>query len=134
MLKLLINAYIFPDLFVVLDGLNFVANQFLFNLSQLLLMFNTLRVLVHSVSLCFLLNLLLKLTLHLLALLVKSLCLIALLHIPLVIVVLHRLIPLSIGHADHLTMVTLNDLLVNINQESTRCFALGVLVNRFAKV
>lgn len=118
-LELFVDANIFPDFLIVLNCLNFVTNQFLFNLRQLLLMLDTVSMFALAISFRFLCHLQLKLTFHLLTLHVKSVSLFTLFHAPLVVVLLDCLVPLVVSHSNDFTLIALNDLRVDIEQEST---------------
>jgi hypothetical protein len=91
----------------------------------LLLVSSALRVSIGSISLRLLLHLVLQFALHLLALVVESHGFFALLYAPLIVVALHCFIPLGIRHPDHLTVICLHDLLVNIHKKSFLRLASG---------
>lgn len=118
-LELAIYWDIFSDFFIVLNCLNFVTNQLLLNISQLLLVHCAIILPIHTFSIRLLSHLKLQFTFHLSTLLVKSQCFLSFLMSPLLIIFLNSLVPLIVGHSDHFTLITLNDLCVNVNIEWT---------------
>lgn len=88
-------------------------------------MSSALRLAIGSISLRLLVHLVLQFAFHLLALVVESHGFVALLYVPLIVVALHCFIPLSIRHPDHLTVICLHDLLVNIYKKSFLSLASG---------
>lgn len=118
-LELAIYWDIFFDFFIVLNCLNFITNQFLLNISQLLLVQNTIILLIHTFSINLLSHLKLQFTFHLSTLLVNSQCFLSFLMSPLLIIFLNSFVPLIVGHSDHFTLITLNYLCVNVNIEWT---------------